>query len=61
MNFITKLFQKPSAKALAQRDLEECRRQLLASHSAAEYHAKQVEYYAQVVKRLSKYVTAEEV
>jgi len=61
MNFITKLFQKPSAKAIAQRDLEECRRQLLASYNAAEYHAKQVEYYTQVVKRLSKYVTTEEV
>lgn len=60
MNFITKLFQKPSAKVIAQRDLEECRRQLLASYNASEYHTKQVEYYTQVVKRLSKYVTSEE-
>jgi len=61
MKYITKIFQKPSAKTIAQRDLEECRRQLLVSQNAAEYHTKQVEYYTQVVKRLSKYVTTEEV
>lgn len=58
---LKKLFTKPSAKVIATTDLEEAKRQLLASQAAAEYHSNMVKYYEQVVRRLTVYVKAEEV
>ena len=56
---ITRLFKTPDAVTLASRDLEEAKRQLLVTQSAAEHSAKMVEYYQGVVKRLSNYVQSE--
>ena len=60
MNTIKKLFQKPSARVLAQQELEEAKRQLLRSYAAAEYHQKMSAYYDQAVRRLTTYLKAEE-
>lgn len=49
-------FKKPTPKQIAQRDLEDAERQLLASQSQAEYHNKMAEYYYDTVRRLSEYV-----
>lgn len=54
------LFKKPSAKSLAQVDLEEAERQVLVHRASADYHAKMSEYYAKTVKRLSDYVKEEQ-
>ena len=56
---ITRLFKTPDAVTLASRDLEEAKRQLLVTQSAAEHSAKMVEYYQGVVNRLSNYVQSE--
>ena len=56
---LSRLFKTPDATTLASRDLEEAKRQLLATQAAAEHSAKMVEYYQGVVIRLSNYVQAE--
>ena len=56
---ITRLFKTPDAVTLASLDLEEAKRQLLATQSQAEHSAKMVEYYQGVVTRLSQYVQSE--
>ena len=58
MNF-SRLFKTPDAVTLASRDLEEAKRQLLATQAQAEHSAKMVEYYQGVVNRLSNYVQSE--
>ena len=50
------LFKVPDVITLAQRDLESAKRELLTVQARAEYAAKMVEYYQELVKRLSKYV-----
>lgn len=47
-----KLFTTPSAKTLAQRELEDAERELLRARSAAEYAQSMVEYNTQRVARL---------
>ena len=54
-----KLFRSPSAAEIAQRDLEEAKRILLAQQAAAEHATKMVEYYQGVVIRLTQYVQQE--
>jgi hypothetical protein len=54
--WIKGLFQEPSPKELAQRELEKARRDLLAAQSAREYADAIVEYNTQRINRLSKYV-----
>jgi len=49
-------FCKPNATRLAQRELEEAKRQALAHRSAAEYHGKLSEYHEGLIKRLNLYV-----
>ena len=49
------MFRNPSDKELAQRQLEDAKRELLAVRSQAEHARKMTEYYEGVVKRLSKY------
>jgi hypothetical protein len=56
---LMQIFKTPDATTLASRDLEEAKRQLLATQAAAEHSAKMVEYYQGVVNRLSNYVQAE--
>lgn len=53
------LFKVPSAHQLAVRDLENAKRDLLATQAAAEHQAKMVEYYQGVVARLSVYIQTE--
>lgn len=59
MNFNT-IFKKPSAKSIAQVDLEEAERQVLIHSASANYHGKMAEYYKETVKRLSEYVKEEQ-
>lgn len=51
----TKMFSTPSADSIAQRELEDAKRELLKHQAAAEFEAKMVEYYKGVVARLSEY------
>lgn len=50
------LFKIPDVITLAHRDLESAKRELLMMQARAEHSAKMVEYYQDLVKRLSKYV-----
>jgi hypothetical protein len=52
-------FRKPSAKVLAQRELEEAQRQLLEAQSAAEYAANLSKYHAERIRRLRAYLLVE--
>lgn len=51
-----KHFRKPSAQELAQRELDEARRQLLEAQAAAEYAAAMVDYNKARIARLSAFV-----
>lgn len=50
------IFRTPSAREIAQRQLEEAERYLLEMHSQAEHATKMAEYYQGIVTRLSAYV-----
>jgi len=50
------LFKTPSAIVIAARELEEARRQLLQSQSAAEYANRISAYHLDRIKRLSSYL-----
>lgn len=52
----SRFFRTPTAREIAQRDIEEARRKFLAEKAAAEYHEKLAEYYAGVEKRLNQFV-----
>ena len=52
-------FRKPSAEIIAQAELEEARRQLLAAQSGSEYAKALVLYHTQRIERLQKYVLAQ--
>jgi hypothetical protein len=47
------MYRTPSAAILAQRELEESRRQLLAAHSASEYYAAMVQVHRTRIARLT--------
>lgn len=49
-------FRKPSAKVLAQAELEEAQRQLLIAQSSAEYAARLSAYHLDRIKRLTTYL-----
>jgi hypothetical protein len=49
-------FRKPSAEIIAQAELEEARRQLLAAQSAAEYANGIILYRKTQIARLQKYI-----
>jgi len=51
-----KIFQKPSALMLAQQDLEECKRQFLASKKAEEHYRNISISYSESINRLEKYI-----
>ena len=53
------IFRTPTAVEIAQRELEEAKRVLLAQMASAEHATKMVEYYQGVVTRLSNYVQQE--
>ena len=58
-NKIAAMFRKPSAKQLAQIELEESERFLLTYQTQSEYSAKMVEFYKQKVKRLREHVRSD--
>ena len=47
------LYAPPSPEAIALRELEESRRELLAAHTAQEYATLMVEFHRDKIKRLS--------
>lgn len=49
-------FRKPSARSLAQRELEDAQRQQLSALSAAEYAKNLATYQAERIKRLTAYL-----
>ena len=49
-------FQTPTALELAATELEEARRDLLRSQSAAEYAGRIAEYHQDRIKRLTEYI-----
>ncbi|CAB4130131.1 hypothetical protein UFOVP116_285 [uncultured Caudovirales phage] len=51
-----KTFQKPSAVALAQQELEDAERSLLEALSSAEYAKRIGEYHSDRIKRLNHYL-----
>lgn len=53
---LLEIFRKPSAKSIAQRELEEAQRQLLQAQTAAEYAIRLAQYHTDRIKRLSAYV-----
>jgi hypothetical protein len=55
---LIEMFRKPSAKVLAQRELEEAQRQLLQAQSAQEWAASQVTYHTTRIARL-KHITTQ--
>ena len=52
MKALIELFRLPSAKALAQRQIEESERQWVKHLAAAEYHQAMMRYHADVVHQL---------
>jgi hypothetical protein len=50
------MFKTPTAVEIAARELEEARRQLLSSQSAAEYANRISAYHLDRIKRLSAYL-----
>ena len=55
-----KYFILPTADAMAIKELEEAKRELLRSQSALDYIKRMVEYHQDRVKRLSAYVAKEQ-
>ena len=53
------VFKTPSALIIASRELEEAKRNLVATQATAEHAAKMVEFYSGVVNRLSNYIKIE--
>lgn len=50
------LFRRPSALVLAQRELEQAQRDLLAAQSGQEYAKRMSDYHADRIKRLTAYL-----
>jgi adenine-specific DNA methylase len=55
MNF-SNYFKQPSAEVLAQRELEDARRELLSAESAAEYAQQMAAYHAARIARLTAFI-----
>lgn len=53
---LKKICSKPSADTVAQRQLDEARRQLLMYQSQSEYSLSMVRFYEASIKRLTAYV-----
>lgn len=51
------LYRTPSAATLAQRELEDSRRQLLVAHSAQEYYTAMVQVHRTRIARLTATIT----
>lgn len=55
-NALKSMLTVPSATTLAQRELEEAKRQLLKAQSAADFSRVQVVYHEDRIRRLKKYI-----
>ena len=55
---IKRLFAKPSAQVIAQEELEDAKRELLAAQNATEFYLAQAQYNEARIARLTKYVGA---
>ena len=60
MLMIKNLFRTPSIEAIALRELEAAKRELLQMQDTQEYAAKMVEYQQGKIKRLTAYLKAEQ-
>jgi hypothetical protein len=63
MNFINRfqsLWQLPSPKEMAAKELEEAKRRFLDSQSAMEYTKRMSDYHADRIKRLTNYLESAE-
>lgn len=56
MNYLKKLWQTPSAEALALRELEEAKRKLLDAQTSREYAESMVKFREAQIKRLTAYI-----
>ncbi len=56
MNYLKKLWQTPSAEALALRELEEAKRKLLDAQTSREYADSMVKFREAQIKRLTAYI-----
>lgn len=54
------LWDDPTAKMIARRELEEAKRSLLSNQTAAEYHAQMNVVYRNKIKRLEEFLSVEE-
>jgi hypothetical protein len=61
IEFAKKFFAKATAKVIATQELEEAKRRLLVSQAQAEYHNRMVQYYGDMIRRLTIYIKSEEV
>lgn len=55
-DFYKHLSKKPSPRELAEKDLEEARRQILSHQASAKYHTKMTEYYQDTIIRLTNHL-----
>ena len=56
---IRTLFQKPTAKELARRELEEAQRELLHAQSSGEYARRIADYNSDRIRRLTAFLKEE--
>jgi hypothetical protein len=56
MNYLKKLWQTPSAEALALRELEEAKRKLLDAQTSREYAESMCKFREAQIKRLTAYI-----
>ena len=56
MNWVMKMFRKPSALQLAVDDLEDAKRDHLKAMAAAEFYAAQAAYHDGLISRLTNYL-----
>ena len=56
MNWLLRLFRKPSALVIAQRELEDAQRALLDAQTGYEYARRIADYNADRIKRLTTYI-----
>jgi len=57
---LTKLFRTPTAVALATRELEAAKKDLLRHQAASDYHARMSEYCIASMRRLSVFIKEEQ-
>ncbi len=60
MRKLFSIFTKPSARVLAQRELEEAQRQLLQAQSGADYARRIAEYNQDRIRRLQAFLKGAE-